>query len=226
VAPPKEEGISPGGICMAFLGYLRANIDSIASAATHHIYITAMSVIISVIIGVSIGIFVARHRKLASVMIAIAGVIYTIPSLALLGILVPFVGFGTKPTIIALVLYSQLMIIRNTYVGINSVDPAIIEASAGMGMTRLQILRMVELPLALPVIMAGIKNIAVMTIGIAAIAAIIGSGGLGRLIYDGIFRINYRLILSGVIAMALLSITSEFLLRKLGDYFTPERRRG
>ena len=211
---------------MAFLDYIRANIDSIASATLHHIYITAISVIISVIIGVSIGIFVARHRKLASVIIAIAGVIYTIPSLALLGMLVPFVGLGTKPTIIALILYSQLMIIRNTYVGINSVDPAIVEASTGMGMTRFQILRMVELPLALPVIMAGIKNIAVMTIGIAAIAALIGAGGLGGLIYKGIFRVDYRLILSGVIVMALLSITSEFLLRKVGDYFTPERRRG
>lgn len=211
---------------MAFLDYLRANIDTIASATLRHVYITVTAVIISIVTGVSIGMLIAKHKRLASIIIGIAGIIYTIPSLALLGILVSFVGFGIKPTIIALVLYSQLMIIRNTYVGINSVDPAIVEASTGMGMTRFQLLRMVELPLALPIIMAGVKNIAVMTIGIAAIAALIGAGGLGGLIYKGIFRVDYKLILSGVIVMSLLSIASEFLLGKVGDYFTPERRQG
>jgi osmoprotectant transport system permease protein len=211
---------------MAFLDYLRANIDTIASATLRHVYITVTAVIISIVTGVSIGMFIAKHKRLASIIIGIAGIIYTIPSLALLGILVSFVGFGIKPTIIALVLYSQLMIIRNTYVGINSVDPAIVEASIGMGMTRFQLLRMVELPLALPIIMAGVKNIAVMTIGIAAIAALIGAGGLGGLIYKGIFRVDYKLILSGVIVMSLLSIASEFLLGKVGDHFTPERHQG
>ncbi len=211
---------------MAFLDYLRANIDTIASATLRHVYITVTAVIISIVTGVSIGMFIAKHKRLASIIIGIAGIIYTIPSLALLGILVSFVGFGIKPTIIALVLYSQLMIIRNTYVGINSVDPAIVEASIGMGMTRFQLLRMVELPLALPIIMAGVKNIAVMTIGIAAIATLIGAGGLGRLIYDGIWRVDHKLILSGVIVMSLLSIASEFLLGKVGDYFTPERHQG
>ena len=211
---------------MAFLDYLRANIDTIASATLRHVYITVTAVIISIVTGVSIGMLIAKHKRLASIIIGIAGIIYTIPSLALLGILVSFVGFGIKPTIIALVLYSQLMIIRNTYVGINSVDPAIVEASIGMGMTRFQLLRMVELPLALPIIMAGVKNIAVMTIGIAAIAALIGAGGLGGLIYKGIFRVDYKLILSGVIVMSLLSIASEFLLGKVGDYFTPERHQG
>lgn len=211
---------------MAFLDYLRANIDTIASATLRHVYITVTAVIISIVTGVSIGMLIAKHKRLASIIIGIAGIIYTIPSLALLGILVSFVGFGIKPTIIALVLYSQLMIIRNTYVGINSVDLAIVEASIGMGMTRFQLLRMVELPLALPIIMAGVKNIAVMTIGIAAIAALIGAGGLGGLIYKGIFRVDYKLIFSGVIVMSLLSIASEFLLGKVGDYFTPERRQG
>jgi osmoprotectant transport system permease protein len=211
---------------MTFLEYFRANVDTIASATLRHVYITVMTVIISIVIGVSIGVLIAKHKRLASVTMGIAGIIYTIPSLALLGILVPFVGLGIKPTIIALVLYSQLMIIRNTFVGINSVDPAIVEASTGMGMTRFQVLRMVELPLALPIIMAGVKNIAVMTIGIAAIAALIGAGGLGGLIYKGIFRVDYRLILSAVIVMSLLSIASEFLLGKVGDYFTPQRRRG
>lgn len=211
---------------MAFLDYLRANIDTIFSATLRHVYITVTAVIISIVIGVSIGMLIAKRKRLASIIIGIAGIIYTIPSLALLGILVSFVGFGIKPTIIALVLYSQLMIIRNTYVGINSVDPAIVEASIGMGMTRFQLLRMVELPLALPIIMAGVKNIAVMTIGIAAIAALIGAGGLGGLIYKGIFRVDYKLILSGVIVMSLLSIASEFLLGKVGDHFTPERHQG
>ena len=211
---------------MAFLDYLRANIDTIASATLRHVYITVTAVIISIVTGISIGMLIAKHKRLASIIIGIAGIIYTIPSLALLGILVSFVGFGIKPTIIALVLYSQLMIIRNTYVGINSVDPAIVEASIGMGMTRFQLLRMVELPLALPIIMAGVKNIAVMTIGIAAIAALIGAGGLGGLIYKGIFRVDYKLIISGVIVMSLLSIASEFLLGKVGNYFTPERHQG
>lgn len=211
---------------MTFLDYLRANIDTIASATLRHVYITVTAVIISIVTGISIGMLIAKHKRLASIIIGITGIIYTIPSLALLGILVSFVGFGIKPTIIALVLYSQLMIIRNTYVGINSVDPAIVEASIGMGMTRFQLLRMVELPLALPIIMAGVKNIAVMTIGIAAIAALIGAGGLGGLIYKGIFRVDYKLILSGVIVMSLLSIVLEFLLGKVGDHFTPERHQG
>lgn len=201
-------------------------MSELLRAILEHVYLTIVSLTFSVMIGVTIGILIARHRRVASVAIAAAGIIYTIPSLALFGLLIPLLGLGVKPTIVALVLYSQLMIIRNTCVGINSVDPSVIDASRGMGMTRFQILRMVELPFALPVIMAGIKNIAVMIIGIAAIAAVIGAGGLGMLVYNGISRRIIRLVLTGVVLMSVLGIVSEALLHRFEIILTPGHKRG
>jgi osmoprotectant transport system permease protein len=200
-------------------------LSELLKATLEHLYLTVVSLTLSVIIGVTIGTFIARHRRVASVVIAVAGVIYTIPSLALFGLLVPLLGLGVKPTIVGLVLYSQLMIIRNTYVGINSVDPSVLDASRGMGMTRFEILRMVELPLALPVIIAGIKNIAVMTIGVAAVAAVIGAGGLGMFVYNGINRRIMGLVLTGVLIMSILSIASETLLHRFEITLTPEHKR-
>ena len=201
-------------------------MNELLKATFEHLYLTVVSLILSVGIGVTIGILIARHKRVAAVVTAAAGIIYTIPSLALFGLLVPLFGLGVKPTIVALVLYSQLMIIRNTYVGINAVDASVLDASRGMGMTRFQILRMVELPLALPVIMAGVKNVAVMTIGIAAIAAVIDAGGLGMLVFNGIARLNKSLVVTAVIIMSVLSIASETLLHRLEIILTPERKRG
>jgi len=200
-------------------------LSELLKATLEHLYLTGVSLTLSVLIGVTIGTFIARHRRVASVVIAVAGIIYTIPSLALFGLLVPLLGLGVKPTLVALVLYSQLMIIRNTYVGINSVDPSVLDASRGMGMTRFEILRMVEFPLALPVIMAGIKNVAVMTIGVTAVAAVIGAGGLGMLVYNGLNRRIMSLVLTGVIIMSILSIASETLLHRFEITLTPEHKR-
>ncbi len=145
-----------------------------------------IAVSISTIIGVVVGILITRYKRAAAPVIGVAGIIYTIPSLALFGMLIPFTGIGMKPALIALILYSQLALVRNTFVGIINIDPAIREAGKGMGMSPWQFLRMVELPMAFPVIMAGIRTAAVMNIGTATIAAYIGAGGLGWLIFGGL----------------------------------------
>ena len=154
-------------------------------------------------------------------MIGIAGILYTIPSLALFGMLIPFIGIGIKPALIALILYSQLAMIRNTYVGIVHIDSAVREAGKGMGMSGWQFLRMVELPMALPVIMAGIRTAAVMNIGTATIAAYIGAGGLGWLIFRGIASVNTEQIIAGAVPVTLLAIGVDYLFVLLERVLTP-----
>ena len=166
--------------------YLLSHFDQVLELTLQHIQVTLVAVILAVAIGVPLGILIARWRRLDSLVLGVAGLLYTIPSLALFAFLLPFLGLGVKPTILALILYSQLAIVRNTAVGINNVDRAIIEAATGMGMTHQQILRKVELPLALPVIMAGVRTVTVMDIGVATIAAYIGAGGLGVHLFRGI----------------------------------------
>ena len=136
---------------MSAIEYCIKNIGLIAKLTVQHIEITLIAVSISTVIGVAIGIFITRHQRVAGAIIGIAGILYTIPSLALFGMLIPFIGIGLKPTLIALILYSQLALIRNTFVGIVHIDPSIREAGKGMGMSNWQFLRMVEIPVALPV---------------------------------------------------------------------------
>jgi osmoprotectant transport system permease protein len=186
-----------------------------------HIKITVIAVSISTLIGVIIGILVTRYKRAATPVIGIAGILYTIPSLALFGMLIPFIGIGLKPTLIALILYSQLALIRNTFVGITHIDPSIREAGRGMGMSSWQFLRMVELPVALPVIMAGIRTAAVMNIGTATIAAYIGAGGLGWLIFRGIASVNTEQIVAGALPVTLLAIGVDYLFVLLERYLTP-----
>jgi osmoprotectant transport system permease protein len=186
-----------------------------------HIHITVIAVSISTIIGVIAGILITRFKRAAAPVIGVAGILYTIPSLALFGMLIPFTGIGIKPTLIALVLYSQLALVRNTFVGIMNIDPAIREAGKGMGMSPWQFLRMVELPMALPVIMAGIRTAAVMNIGTATIAAYIGAGGLGWLIFRGIASVNTEQIVAGALPVTLLAIGVDYLFVLLERLLTP-----
>lgn len=183
--------------------------------------ITVIAVSISTIIGVVIGILITRFKRAAVPVIGVAGIIYTVPSLALFGMLIPFIGIGIKPALIALILYSQLALIRNTFVGIVHIDPAILEAGKGMGMGHWQFLRMVELPIALPVIMAGIRTAAVMNIGTATIAAYIGAGGLGWLIFRGIASVNTEQIVAGALPVTLLAIGVDYLFVLLERGLTP-----
>ena len=206
---------------MSILNYFIKNISLILKLTFQHVTITAIAVSISTLIGVAIGIWITRHKKAASPVIGIAGILYTIPSLALFGMLIPFIGIGIKPALIALILYSQLALIRNTYVGIVHIDSAVREAGKGMGMSGWQFLRMVELPMALPVIMAGIRTAAVMNIGTATIAAYIGAGGLGWLIFRGIASVNTEQIIAGAVPVTLLAIGVDYLFVLLERVLTP-----
>ena len=194
---------------MDVLAYLAGHERQILALTVQHIWLSFFAVAISTVIGVAIGILLTRARALAGPVIGVAGILYTVPSLALFGLLIPLMGIGVRPAVLALVLYAQLVLIRNTLVGIRSVDAAALEAGRGMGMHGRQLLLMVELPLALPVIMAGIRTTAVMNIGIAAIAAYIGAGGLGTLIFQGISRADSVLILAGALPVSALALATD-----------------
>jgi osmoprotectant transport system permease protein len=180
-----------------------------------HVLLVAISTALAVFVGVPLGLALARRPRLARPVLGFAGVVQTIPSLALFGLLIPLPllgGIGARTAIVALVVYALLPILRNTYAGIRSVDPAIVEAATGLGMTMGQRLWLVELPLALPVVLAGVRIATVVSIGLATIAAAIGAGGLGVLIYRGIATVDNRLILAGALPAAVLALAADGLL--------------
>jgi osmoprotectant transport system permease protein len=178
-----------------------------------HLILVIISLAIAISIGLPVGIFITRQPKLAAPILGLANAIQTIPSLAIFGFLisVPFLGgIGKTPAIFALTLYALLPIIRNTYIGINSINPAIKEAGIGMGMTDQQLLLQVEIPLALPVILAGVRVATVISVGIATIAAAVGGGGLGVFIFRGISTVNNELILAGAVPAAVIALSADF----------------
>ena len=180
-----------------------------------HIGLTFISLFIAVLIGLPLGIFIARRQKAAGVVLNIAGVLQTIPSIALLGFMIPLLGIGPLPAITALFLYALLPIIRNAYTGIKEVNPSITEAATAMGFSKWQTLTKVELPLAFPVILAGIRTATVINVGVATLAAYIAAGGLGEFIFGGISLNNTNMILAGAIPAALLAILFDFLLSRV-----------
>ncbi|MGD6832156.1 ABC transporter permease/substrate-binding protein [Sutcliffiella halmapala] len=201
---------------MTFLQDLyEARGDQLWTALLEHIQISVIALAIAVVISVPLGIYLTRKERIAESIIGVTAVLQTIPSLALLGLLIPLVGIGFVPAVIALFLYALLPILRNTYTGIKEVDPSLNEAARAMGMTSLKRLFKVELPLALPVIMAGIRTAMVLIIGTATIVALIGAGGLGSLILLGIDRNDNALILLGAIPAALLAILFDLVLRAI-----------
>ncbi|MTJ07848.1 glycine betaine ABC transporter substrate-binding protein [Anabaena sp. UHCC 0204] len=178
-----------------------------------HLVLVIIAMTVAISIGLPVGIFITRQPKLASPILGLANAIQTIPSLAIFGFLisVPFLGgIGKTPAIFALTLYALLPIIRNTFIGINSINPAIKEAGVGMGMTDQQLLLQVEIPLALPVILAGVRVATVISVGIATIAAAIGGGGLGVFIFRGISTVNNELILAGAVPAAFIALSADF----------------
>ncbi|GGE82116.1 ABC transporter permease/substrate-binding protein [Priestia taiwanensis] len=187
--------------------------EQVIKALLEHIQLSLIALIMAVVIAVPLGIFLTRREKIAEGIIGASAVLQTIPSLALLGLLIPLVGIGKVPAIIALVVYALLPILRNTYTGIKEIDTALVEAAKGMGMTSLQRLVKVELPLAFPVMMAGIRTAMVLIVGTATLAALIGAGGLGEIILLGIDRNDHLLILLGAIPAALLALIFDGLLR-------------
>ncbi len=187
-----------------------------------HLYLSFVSILIGILISVPLGIFISRLKKIAEFVIGITAVFQTIPSLALFGFLLPVFGIGSTPAIIALMVYALLPILRNTYTGIVGVDDALIQAGKGMGMTSSQILWKIELPLALPVIMAGIRTATVLTIGVATLATFIGAGGLGDVIYRGLSTLNNELVLAGAVPAAALAIFFDTILKGIEKIVTPK----
>lgn len=197
-----------------FLSVFQSRQVMLWESIWEHLQISLVSLLVAILIAVPIGILLTRYQKIAEPIIAITAIIQTIPSLAILAFLIPFVGIGTTPAIIALILYGLLPILRNTYTGIQGVDPALKEAAIGMGMNSVKRLMKIELPLAMPVIMAGIRTSMVLIVGTTTIAALIGAGGLGELILLGLDRgADVYLILLGAIPAALLAIFLDAILR-------------
>jgi osmoprotectant transport system permease protein len=193
----------------------------IFSATGDHLFLVLIAMVIAIAIGVPLGMFAVRRQALRAVSLAIANICQTIPSLALFGFLIPipFIGgIGKRTAIVALVLYALLPILRNTYVGLTAIDPAVLEAAEAMGMTDTQILWRVRFPLSLSVILAGIRTATVITIGVATIAAAIGAGGLGTFIFRGVALVNNSLLLAGAFPAAILALLADFLLGLLERY--------
>jgi osmoprotectant transport system permease protein len=209
------------------LNYIIENQASIWTYSAEHLQLVGLSVLIAIAIGLPLGIYLTTNEELAETVLQVANIIMTVPSIALFGIMIPILsvinqGIGFVPAVIALILYSQLPIIRNTYVAINNVDPNIRDAAIGLGMSTMQRLLRVEIPNALPIIMAGVRQAVVMNIGIGAIAAFIGAGGLGVLINQGISRSNTTMVLAGAIAISILAIVTDGLLGILQKRMTPK----
>ena len=190
-------------------------------ALLQHIQLVFISMLIAIIIGVSLGIIITRVKQLETPVLGLSGILQTIPSLALLGFMIPLFGIGIKTAVAALFLYSLLPIIRNTFTGIKEVDKSTLEAARGMCMTDSQILFKVQLPLALNVIMAGIRTATVINVGTATLAAFIGGGGLGDFIFLGIARNIDALVLIGAFPAALLALLFDWLLGRLEKITTP-----
>lgn len=206
------------------LGYIAAHPTEVLGLAGEHLVLAGVATAIGAAIGVPGGIYLTRQPAAAAWVLGLANVVQTIPSLALFGFLIPLPllgGIGARTAIVALVLYSLLPIIRNTHAGITSVDPAVREAGRGMGMTGRQLLLQVELPLALPVIMAGLRVAAVTSVGVATIAATIGAGGLGMYILRGVSMVDNQLILAGAIPAALLALVADFALGRAEHWLSP-----
>jgi osmoprotectant transport system permease protein len=206
-------------------------MDLLASRTVEHIALVSVAVGLATLTGVPIGIAITKNERVARVVLYVASIIVTIPSIALFGLMIPVLslighGIGYVPAVIAVLLYSQLPIIRNTYTAINNVDPALREAARGMGMSGNQRLRMVEIPLAVPVIMAGVRTAVVLNIGVMAIAAYIGAGGLGTFISRGISQSDPRQLIVGAVAVSLLAIVVDYSLLALQKRWTPRGMAG
>ncbi|MDO4793605.1 MAG: glycine betaine ABC transporter substrate-binding protein [Filifactor alocis] len=191
---------------------LTNNYDFFGDLLLSHIQITLIAMFAAIATGLLIGIFISENRRFAGLIISVVNILYTVPSIALLGVLISFTGIGNLTAVIALTVYALLPIVRGTYTGITNIDPKIIEASEAMGSTKIQTLIRIKLPLAFPVIFSSIRNMVTMTIALAGIASFVGAGGLGVAIYRGITTNNKGLILSGSLLIAFLAIFFDIVL--------------
>ena len=186
-----------------------------------HLYISLISVGLGILIAIPLGIALTRVPKVANFVMGLLGIIQTVPSFAILAFFIPLLGVGKVPAILALFFYAVLPILRNTYTGVKGVNKRLLEAGRGMGMTGWERVRLVEIPLAIPVIMAGIRLTTVYLIGWATLAAYIGAGGLGDYIFSGMTLYQTEFILAGAIPVTLLALLADFLLGKIENWVTP-----
>jgi len=201
--------------------YLVQRPDLVLDMVIQHVYITLIATLGATLLGVLLGILITRFRSVYEPVLTLAGIIYTVPSLAMFVLMIPVFGIGFRSAVIALILYSLLIIIRNTAVGLDSVDPNILEAARGMGMTPISILFRIELPLALPIIFAGIRIATVSAISLATIASFIGAGGIGDLIFQGISSQRSDKIIAGAVTASVLAIGAQVLLQQVENGASP-----
>ncbi|ALM83587.1 ABC transporter permease [Bordetella sp. N] len=212
---------------MSILDYLMQTWPSLLALAGQHLALVGAAVGCAILCGIPLGVLIVRVRWLATPLLGLATVILTLPSIALFGLMIPIFGhfghaLGYVPAVTAVFLYSLLPIMRNTYVALANVDPGIREAARGIGMTPWQRLRMVELPLATPVIIGGVRTAVVMNIGVATISALIGAGGLGVLILQAISQSNMTKLAIGAVLVSLLAIAADYCLQWLQRALTPK----
>ncbi len=212
---------------MDTLHYIMNNWHTLMSLTWQHTWLVLVAVGFAIIVGVPLGILIVRFKWLATPVLGIATIVLTIPTIALFGLMIPLFskigqGIGALPAITAVFLYSLLPIVRNTHTALENLSPGLREAGRGIGMTFWQRLRWVEIPMALPVIFGGIRTAVVMNVGVMAIAAVIGAGGLGLQLLDGISGSDVRMLIAGALMICLLAIVLDWLLHRLQSALTPK----
>lgn len=205
-----------------FLEVFMQRREELVQLLLEHIQMTSAAVLISICIGIPLGIFVTKNKKASSIVIGIANIMQSIPSIGLLAFLVPVVGIGQKPAIIMVIIYALLPIIKNTYIGITGIQQSAIESASSIGLTKWRILYKIQIPIAMPYIMAGVRISAVTAVGTVTIAAFAGAGGLGWLINLGLNANDADLVLLGALPACLLALVVDFVLGKVENALTPE----
>lgn len=195
------------------MDFFLANSDRIAAATMRHMQISAIAVGLALLIGVPLGILAAKVRAIGFVVLGAVSVIYTVPTLAMFGLMIPFLGIGLVPALVAITLYSLLPIVQNAYTGIVSVRPDVREAGVGLGMSGWQLLLRVELPLSLLVLFAGIRVSIVNAVGLATLASLIGAGGLGDLVFRGISVVSLTVVMAGSLPIIVLAVAADLVMK-------------
>jgi len=202
--------------------FFAENGSELFTAIGEHIFLSLIALVLGILVAVPLGILLSQFPKIADVVIGVASVLQTVPTLALLALMVPILGVGKLPSIVALFIYSLLPILRNAYLGMTGVDPTLVDAAKGMGMSTGQVIRKIQLPLAIPVIMAGIRLSAVYVVAWTTIAAYIGGGGLGEFIFNGLQTYRQDLIFGGTIPVIIIAIVMDFVAGYLEKKLSPK----
>jgi len=193
--------------------YLATHLDRVGALIGQHVFLVGVSLVVALLIALPLGIIAARNPRAGATVLAVTGALYTIPSLALLALLVNIMGLGAPTAIVALVIYAQMILVRGVVAGLRGVDPAVVDAARGVGFTARQTLLRVEFPAALPVVLGGVRVATVSLIALATVAAWIHAGGLGELLFDGISTNNPQKIFAGALAAAVLAVAADLSLR-------------